>query len=503
MSFLNEMKRKANSTKTMNGAESYASTGDACLDLFATAGGMRGCRKSRLIRMFTKAYIENPELAMKLLFYIRDIRGGIGERDMFRTMLRYTATRWPGSAKKNVYLIPEYGRFDDLLCLLGTPAQEEALELIKEQLEKDLKAVKDYEKGGSVPRVSLMAKWLPSANTSSRRTRERAQALIAALGLDEKSYRKMLSLLRAYSGITERTLTAGGARRVNYGAVPAGAMLKYRGAFERKDGVRFEAYIGGVAEGKQSIHCDTLFPYEILRPYFKKWMFDETGMDDTAGEAVLEALWKNRKTGTARQNALSVIDTSGSMYWPCSGKILPAVISQALGIYYAERCKGPFRNHIITFESQPHLVELKGNTLREKIEYLSTVPWGNSTNLEAVFDLILDTALETGAGRDEMPEVLYIISDMEFNCAVRDPRKSVYENARARFEAHGYRMPSVVFQNVNSWQMQTPVTAGTRGTALVSGAGTAPLGEKFDGNVTPMAYMLKVLSGKRYEKVHA
>jgi len=158
---------------------------------------------------------------------------------------------------------------------------------------------------------------------------------------------------------------------------------------------------------------------------------------------------------------------------------------------------------MITFESTPHLVEVHGSTLRDKLKYIGNLPWGWSTNLEAVFNLILETAVNSGAKQEEMPQVLYIFSDMEFNCAVRDADKTVYENARELYEAYGYRMPAVVFHNVNSWQMQTPVTAHTRGTALTSGASTHALGHKFDGNVTPMAHMLRVLNGERYAMIHA
>lgn len=496
MSFLAglELEKEANYTRTLNGAKTHSSTGDACLDFFSVAGGMRYRKPNNQIQLFERAYIENPELAMKLLFYIRDIRGGLGERNLFRTLIRHVAKIWPESAKKNVPLIAEYGRWDDLICLMGTPAQETAVQVIRSQLDMDLEAVKRRENGEFNTHISLLAKWLPSCNTSSKRTRGQAKVLIKALQIDERSYRKMLAKLRANSYITECRLTHKCIDKINYEAVPAGAMLKYHNSFQRNDKERFSQYIAKASQGKKKIHCDTLYPYEILKPFFKYFCANYV-----KGANVLEALWKNQTTEIAVQNAICVIDTSASMYWD----VKPALISQALGLYYAERCQGIFHNYLITFESNPHLIKIRGNTLQDKIRYLKSIPWGHNTNLEAVFELILQRAMRSGANQEEMPSVLYIISDMEFDCAIQNPDKTIYDNAKKRFESCGYQLPAVVFHNVNSWQTQMPVTAHTKGTALTSGAGTVSFKHKFDGNVTPMSHMLKVLMSERYQNVHA
>ncbi len=204
------------------------------------------------------------------------------------------------------------------------------------------------------------------------------------------------------------------------------------------------------------------------------------------------------------ENAISVIDTSGSMYCHFGEKsVTPALILQSLGLYHAERCKGAFHNRFISFESQPHLIEIHGATVADKLRYIQSAPWGGSTDLEAVFMLILETAVDSNASQKELPSVIYIISDMEFNYAVRNPNKSVYENARELFEEYGYTLPAVVFINVNSWQMQAPVRAHQKGAALVSGMGVNTFKEKFNGNMTPMSHMMKVLISKRYEEVHA
>ncbi|MBR3106719.1 MAG: DUF2828 family protein [Clostridia bacterium] len=498
MTYLESLKTEANYTRTMNGAKTHGSTGDACLDFFAVAGGMRYRRRNDQINLFDRAYIETPELAAKLLFHLRDIRGGMGERMLFRTLLRHVAFAWPETAKKNVKYITEFGRWDDLLCLLGTPAEEEAVRVIKLQLADDMAALKKRELGDEEAHISLLAKWLPSDNTSSPKTRSKARKLMKALGMDSKEYRAMVTALRARIGLVERNLTKKQPEKVNYEAVPAQAMLKYRCAFEKKDGGRFSAFLGEVKKGKKRIHTDTLFPYEVLRPFFKGGWWSAT---DAKGMAALEQLWNHLPGAIGSANAISVVDTSGSMYW--AEKLKPALISQAMGLYCAERCEGVFHNHLITFESEPHLMKIKGSTLRDKLRYIGSMPVGGSTNLEGVFDLILRTAVNAHAKQEEMPAVLYIFSDMEFNCAIENPSKTVYEACKEKFEAHGYRMPAVVFHNVNSWQMQAPVTAHTKGAALQSGASTHALKEKFDGNITPMDHMLRVLNGERYSMIHA
>lgn len=493
MSFRDALMEEANVTQTLNGAKTHRSSGDACLDFFAVAGGMRYRKPDAQIALFNRAYIESPDLAMKLLFHIRDIRGGMGERKMFRTLLRHVAKAWPESTQKNVRYVAEYGRWDDLLCLLGTPAQEEAVRVIREQLDADMQALEKRMAGDLNAHISLLAKWMPSINTSSRRTRQNAQRLCKLLDMDAYTYRKTLAALRAHIGLTERYLTRQTPEKVQYHAVPAGAMFKYRAAFHRNDGRRFGEYLQQVASGDASMHADTLFPYQICRPLIQ---------DQYVVADVLEALWRSMSHEVGNRNALSVIDVSGSMYWS-DAELTPATVSQAMGIYCAERCQGLFHNMFITFESVPHLLEIKGDTLQDKLRYLKYAPWGGSTNLEAVFELILRAAVDANAPQEELPDVLYIFSDMEFDMAVRDADKTVYENARELFEAFGYRLPAVVFHNVNSWQMQTPVTAHTRGAAMTSGASVSALREKFDGNVTPLDHMLRVLNSKRYAPITA
>ena len=503
--YLKALRNEANLKRTLNGAVTHATTGEANLDLFSVAGGMRYRKPMDQIHLMDRAYIENPELAMKLLFYIRDIRGGMGERRTFRSLLRHVAQAWPESAIKNVRHIPEYGRFDDLFCLMGTRAEKEVIRVVKEQLEADLAALERRNGGDMDAHISLLAKWMPSSNTSSEKTRRCAQKLMQYLEMDPKTYRKTLSRLRAATSVTERKLSAGKVARTTYRAVPGGAMLKYRNAFLKKDRERYLRYLDDVTGKRDTIHSKTLFPYEIIRPIIGDDCWEPIRMSsDDLQLKVLEALWKALPSADDTPNALCVVDTSGSMYWKMHPEaVTPALISQALGLYYAERCVGAFHNCFITFESTPHLMEVKGNNLADKLRYIQSAPWGGSTNLEAVFDLILRTAVSRGIPQEEMPSVLYIISDMEFNAAFRNPGMTLFDNACESFRYSGYELPAIVFINVNSWQMQAPVKAHTKGAALASGAGVSTFQHKFDGNVTPMSHMLRVLNGARYARIHA
>ena len=497
MSYLNQLKLNNSETQTLNGAIAWSATGNACLDLFAVAGGMRYRKPGELICLFERAYIEEPETAMKLLFYIRDIRSGMGERRSFRTLIRHVAKTWPASAKKNVRLISEYGRFDDLFCMLGTPAEDEVIHVVKEQLDKDQTALKERSNGNIGAHISLLAKWMPSINTSSPKTRALARRLAKALEMKPEQYRKILSALRANICLTERYLTEKRPEKVQYSAVPAGAMLKYHKAFRKGDGERFGTYIKAAANKTAKIHADTLFPYEILRPYFCRKKYWDSG-DYNA----LEALWNNLPADVSSENSICVVDVSGSMCYGV-GSVAPIIIAVSLGLYHAERSKGAFHNHFISFESNPHLIEIHGDKLENKLRYVMDAPWEGSTNLEAVFDLLLRTAIKSNAAQEELPSTLYIISDMEFNQAVRNPNKTVYQNAKERFEEYGYRLPAVVFINVNSWQMQTPVRAHEKGTALMSGASVHSFKEHCDHNTTPLDHMYKILLSDRYKEVHA
>lgn len=484
------LKEEANLTHTENGAVAYATTQSDCLDLFSTIGSLRGAREDDIVCRFQRAYAENPDLAMKILFFSRDVRGGLGERSVFRTVLRYLAQNEPGSVLRNLENVAEYGRYDDLLALMDTPCQAPMVEQIAAQLKADLIALESGEES-----VSLLAKWLPSINASSAETVRNAKKIAHAMNLSDKQYRKMLSRLREKIKILENNLRQRD-YTFDYKKQPSRAMFKYRRAFIRNDAERYYNFMQKVQKGEATLHTGTLYPYDVIMSCFNR-----LGMTSQERAAV-DATWKALPDFTTGENALAVVDGSGSMYGS-NAKPLPAAVALSLGIYFAERNQGAFQNHFITFSEQPRLVEIKGRDLWEKVCYCGRFNEIANTNVEAVFDLILRAAVKNHLPQEELPGTLYIISDMEFDCCARDATASNFENAKDRFAQRGYRLPKVVFWNVASRNLQQPVTQNEQGVALVSGCTPRIFERALSGDLSPYRYMLEVLSSQRYAKISA
>lgn len=484
---LEYLKQEANLTHTENGAVTYLSTQSACLDLFATIGALRHASDAEIEARFVQAYTEDSDLAMKLLFFARDIRGGIGERRVFRVIFSWLAKNQPQSVEKNIRRVAEFGRFDDLLCLLGTPCERAALQYIREQLARDRAALETQGE------VSLLAKWLPSVNASSADTVKQAKRIAKALGMQDAAYRKLLTALRKRIRILENYLRERD-YSFDYAKQPAKAMFQYRKAFLRNDGARYQAFLERVAQGKETLHTGTLTPYELIRPFF---------MGKVSGEErrAIDVSWKAQEDFTNDENALVVIDGSGSMYgW---AQPTPATVALSLGIYFAEHNKGRFHNHFITFSERPQLVEIKGKDIYEKVKYCSGFSEVANTNLQRVFELLLDTAVKHHLPQEEMPSKLYIISDMEFDTCVCDGSLTNFMYAKKLFAQHGYPLPEVVFWNVASRNRQQPVTQNEQGVALVSGASPRIFSMLKAGVLSPYAFMLSVLGAERYAEIAA
>lgn len=493
---LEHLKNEANRTYTENGAVTHATTYSDCLDLFATVGALRSSSEQKILNRFVRAFTENPDLALKTLFFARDIRGGLGERKVFRICLRWMAGNAPASARKNLSYVPEYGRFDDLLCLMGTPCEKDALALIQRQLETDLNAM---EMGGD---VSLLAKWLPSVNASSPQTVVSAKRIARSLGMTDAAYRKTLVKLRGYIRIIENNLREKD-YTFDYARQPSKAMFKYRKAFYRNDGERYGEFLSRVSHGETQMHADTLMPYELVEPYLSFGWSRHSFMRDISEEEknALNATWASLPAFGGDENALAVVDTSGSMY--CGGKPLPAAVALSLGIYFAEHNTGVFQNHFIEFSARPQLIEIKGETFADRLRYVASFNEVADTNLEAVFDLILRAAVRNNAAQEELPATVYIISDMEFNSCVRNADKTNFENAKAKFASCGYKLPRVVFWNVQSRHQQQPVTQNEQGVALVSGCTPRIFSMLQSGILSPLGYMLDILGAERYAKIAA
>lgn len=484
---LEYLKKEANRALTENGAETYASTQSACLDLFATIGALRAAEDDEILTRFQRAFAEDRDLAMKTLFFARDVRGGLGERRVFRTVLPWLAEYAPKSLDKNIPLIAEYGRWDDLLCLLRTPCEHAVIDCIRTQLEKD------HESMSAGDSISLLAKWLPSVNASNQETVRAGKRIAKQFGLRDAEYRKMLSELRRYIDILENHLRTKD-YTFPYETQPSQALLKYRKAFLANDGDRYQDYLDRVTIGAVAMHTGTLTPYDIIAPlYTRKVTEDE--------RRAIDVTWNAQEDFTRGENALVVADGSGSMY--CGVKPMPAAVAQSLAIYFAERNHGVFHNHFITFSMHPQLVEIKGADILEKAQYCASFNECANTNLQAVFDLIFFTAVQHKLPQSELPKKIYIISDMEFDACASNASITNFESAKRNFEAEGYTLPQIVFWNVCSRNRQQPVTKNEQGVALVSGSSPRIFSMLQTGQIDPYAFMLSVLSGKRYAAIAA
>ena len=487
---LSYLKQESNRTLTENGAATLQSTLSDCVDLFATIGALRRESDEDIISRFMRAYTEDRDMAMKLLFFARDIRGGLGERRVFRVILRWLAQNEPHTVRKNLAHIAEYGRFDDLLVLFGTPVEKDMLALIREQLHRDLYAMDQGDE------VSLLGKWLPSVNASNAETVKAGKKIARYLAMDDKTYRQALTRLRAHIRIIENNL-----RRkeytFDYEKQPSKALFKYRNAFVRNDAERYTRFLNKASTGGAKLNTDTLLPYEIITPFFRKAVSDEE-------RKAIHTTWEAQKNFGGNENALVVIDGSGSMYgWD---EPTPAAVALSLGIYFAERNTGAFKNHFITFSENPQLVEIQGKDILDKVRYCHNYNEVANTNIQKVFELILNAAKKNRVPQEELPKTVYIVSDMEFDCCAEDASLTNFEYAKRLFEEAGYRLPRVVFWNVASRNRQQPVRQNEQGVALVSGCTPrlfSMLAEGSLSHLTPYQLMLDVLGSERYEKIVA
>lgn len=482
---LQQLKNVCNHTLTENGAVTYETTDSDCLDFFATVGALRHAPEADILQRFEKAFTEDADLAMKTLFFARDVRGGLGERRVFRTIVRFLADYAPETLQKNLVYLPEYGRFDDLLVCIGTFCEQEAVRLIREQLERDL---------STEDTVSLLAKWLPSVNASNPNTIRTAKRIARALGMTDPQYRKCLVQLRKKIGILENNLREMD-YSFDYAKQPSKAMFKYRAAFLRNDSARYMQFLEQVQNGTATLHTAALMPYEIIAPCLD-------GRTLSAAERkAMDITWNALESFGTTENALVVIDGSGSMYMDAAPS--PAAVALSLGLYFASQNQGAFRNHFITFSENPRLIEIKGADIAQKVRYCAGFNEIANTDLQRVFRLILDTACKYKLPQEELPQKLYIVSDMEFDCCTEHADRTNFEQARSLFESHGYMLPEVVFWNVASRNTQQPVTKNEQGAALVSGC-TPRLFSMIAGGITsPYTFMLDTLHTERYAKITA
>ena len=475
MSFMDDLEIETGATLTENGGLALSTTGDKLLNLFAVLGALRS-RPTDVIDKFIDAYNEDADLTTKMAFYGRDVRGGLGERAVGRIMLNVLALKNPAVVSANLKNIVEFGRWDDLFVLFGTLCEDDMLSLVRTQLADDVDAMLNNEN------ISLLAKWMPSINASSKNTVALANRLAKALDLTSKQYRKTLSALRKYIDVTEVKMSANKWTDIDYKAVPSNAMSNYGSAFARHDYEGFNRYMDAVKSGDVKINAATLYPYNVIETM--------CGNRDVA-----EAQWKalpNYVEGD--NNFLIMADVSGSMM----GR--PMETSVGLAIYFAERNHGAFANKFMTFTDIPRIVDVTGDDLFEK--YCSVTDHvGYSTNLEAAFDAILSTAVRTKCPQTDLPKALVIISDLEID--YWDGGSLTFtEEMRKRFADAGYEMPKLVYWNVDSRKDTFLASKNDPNTILVSGQSASTFKNLIKGiDLSAFEIMVQTLNDPRYDCV--
>jgi len=480
---------------TENGAVGFETSKNALVDLNFAVASLRNASEDEIIRKFIFAFNQNRVLAVKWLFYLRDVRGGLGERQTFRNIIRYLATSQTEMVEGLVEIMAEYGRFDDLLVLLDTPVEAQVIRHITLQLKSDVENMENHQN------VSLCAKWMPGNNTSSEESRKMAAKLQKAMNLTAKQYRKMLAALRAYLQVTEVYMSDNRWEEIDYSAVSSKANILYRRAFLKHDEERRTAFLEKVEKGEVLMHADVLMPHDIVTRYTSRegWRITVDAVD-----ASLEALWKNLPNALqGAENVLCVVDGSGSMLCPVGGTTTALHVSNALGIYFAERLQGAYHNKYITFSQSPKYVDLSAcRTLREKLELAFAHNDCTNTNIEATFDLILETAIRNRLKQSELPQTVLIISDMEFDQATYGCiTNALFTTISAKFARYGYKLPRLVFWNVNSRTNVIPLRENALGVGLVSGFSVNICQMVLSNELSPYKALVEVLNGPRYAEI--
>ena len=470
MNLLDSLKDK-DTTLNTKGGEYFSTTYDANLDLFSNI--TRFTDEDKIVYKFNDALRENKELALANLLYFLDIRGGKGERRIFKLIFKDLCLYNKEEALTILPFIGELGRYDYILEGIGTLIEDEVVSLIKDTLENDLKS----------DNPSLLAKWLPS-HRSHGKNNLLAKKLAKLLGITPKEYRKTLSTLRSKINLVEKNLTNKDYEKIVFDEIPAKAMLKYNKAYNRNMPLEFEAYKENLKNNSSKINTDGLFSYEII----KKILFNSSYDED-----LYNLMWEKQKDvfyGN-HENILVVADTSGSMK---SYGAIPYCSSVGLAIYTAERNKGFFKNHFITFSEEPVLHEIKGKSIVEKVHNMKTINAYN-TDIDKVFKLLLDTSLENNLKQEDLPSHILIISDMEFDRGVYSETGTNYSGWKKAFIDAGYKLPTIIFWNVSGNGRGVPVTKFSSDVSIVSGFSTNILSNLLTlDNYSPLSMMMEKLS---------
>ena len=458
-------------TRTSNGMVTNSSSLNECVNLFFSIGAMRGSKKDKVLNLFVKAYSEDTLTATKILFWVRDIRGGAGERQIFKDIIKHLGSENPDLVRKNLTLIPEFGRWDDLFSLMGTPVESDVIELLKTSLFD-----------GDVN--SLVAKWLPRKGGVFNK-------LMKSMKLNAKGLRQLLVKL---SNSVEQKMCSNQWDKIDYSKVPSLAISRYNHAFSTNDGDRYYDYLESLKKGETKVNVGAIYPYDVIKTL------------KSDGGSLANELWTNLPNFMegSTELILPLVDVSGSMDCSVGGNsnLTCLDVAISLGMYISERNEGEFKDAFMTFSSNPQIQVLKGN-LEQRFRQLRSADWGMSTDLELAFKTLLNQATKFNVPQERMPTKILILSDMEFNRGVDDVDTTALKMIDDMYSEAGYERPGIIFWNLHASGSNFPVRFDEIGTALISGLNPSILKSVLSNpdSLTPINIMVETIGNERYSKI--
>lgn len=494
-----------NLTMTANGANAYKTSGSKLVDINFAIGELRSASEENIIKKFRDAFDENPEFALKWLFWLRDVREGSGERKAFRVILKDLSKN--GLSKFVDNMVPYlgfYGRYDDMWELLDTPSKHAVLRFTAKQLKEDLA----NRKAGKS--ISLISKWIPSGNASSKVSAKYNKQIRDYLKWTPSQMQHTMTILRKYIDVVERKMSSDNWQAIDYEKVPSKASKLYTKAFMKHDKERYTSYLEGLKTGKAKVNASVLNPCEIVHKLYESISWYRHDPNTTT---LMEAMWKNLPDRVQGEgDTICVLDTSGSMSFAVDykSKMSCKEVAESLAIYFAERCSGVFQDKIITFSHSPRYMDLTGlDSLESKLKYIQKYSEIADTNLESTFDLLLNTAIKGRLTQDELPKRVLILSDQGFNQAsLYTPNKTLFQTINKKWNKAGYEMPTLIFWNIlgeSRWgygSKAIPVSYNEDFPCiLVSGYNTASLNMALKGQESPLEGILSVINTERYEPI--
>lgn len=459
MNFIDEFMRKTTEKESENGGLVYSTTSNPVLDLFASIGGMRKRDELDVISMWLDARNIDKELADKIILYTRDIRqhGGLGERKLGRILMKELAKVDPPKVCRNFQTFVDIGRWDDLFAFFDTPCEEAMIDFIKKQLKEDIINMKTNSS------ISLVSKWMPSINTSSKKTKMMAKRFCRGMSISEKSYRKMLSSLRKYIDVVERKMSDREWDKINFENVPSYAMMRYQSAFSKHCGKNFIEYKGQVESGEKKINSSTLYPYDLILRL-------KDVLKDNLDSELLNAQWKSQpdyfKEGKDIIVCADVSGSMGSLYYNYE-HVPPIAVSLGLALYCAYFNKGKYHGYYLTFTDKPHFYHIneKKNLFNNVCDGLANI--GYNTNMDGMFEAIFEMAKKTG----DSPEALVIVSDMEIDRYMRPNRcDNIVDKWVKKFHDAGLNCPKLILWNAESRQNTYLTRSNNPYVSFISGA---------------------------------